>query len=973
MESARKNGSYARPTTSQYYDYNQPAASYANPTTNKKSFSARAGPEFNDALDYRTDPRHDSSQSYNAPVQANNAVQRSDSRRMREPQAALHVPKPRAPLTDDDGDTLVAYDKYGNPYDISGLQPLSAGNASKAQPSGRPQKPTVKIPTSQQSQDEPSPYSAISPRTRRGVDDLRRGSVPDRSPLQKLEVKLDDISKEEKRARMEEAEHQARQRAVGDRTGKHEDAAPISTSQRRRSSANEPSRTTNDANPISNGRRNVSAPLASGLNTHHPGRGSTEIRAKPYVPDGRTYYPEGPPEDKNISANQRFHRASEALRLQSGKPDRHYGNQGAEPSSPQVVGGAEAGLDRSDSKKYRHRLRDAGYASAAIEAGMTLDGVGKSKDERTDHHDRRRSVDQPASTDSGMGRRDSKRLQKHTTPQDYNTGNADPDRAGAGQVQLHSDRTGVRQGLKAAVRHQEPDPLPPEAVKNPRGEVPKYQVPPQTAGGQAAREQVAFSEVRPVHHGAHHEQDHRHHRLSGMFHRHHDQERRYERAPELDEWRKAGTAKLAADDLMLDEMSANASDSDRAWWERNKQSSGPNTRHASGGYDGAYEEEATSFKPPLFLKCGPLLRYTGMRRERPSKPGQSSVTDREIWRGSVMIVTLDHRSSYENVPVLRLFAQPMDLLPPPPTHFAHDADNLPSEYLDPIAGQVKVSRVGSALYVKPLEQVDGGVDLSREESEHGLFETTKSPTLGPQHVSGPDGQKRQHITIRDRSRIRGRDGEKAGKYREVKAAKLHSERGVTFWRFNLEIELGAAQARIAYRINRGPAIGFWVPGRGQSMNMMFHSCNGFSLSVDSNVFSGPDPLWRDVLNKHQSKPLHVVIGGGDQIYNDAATRDTILFKEWLQTKNPEHKYRQDFTPDMQDELETFYLDRYAMWFSQGLFSMANSQIPMVNIWDDHDIIDVSSCHTLGNFWANIIGRDTDHILTTSWPPTSSLD
>lgn len=28
-----------------------------------------------------------------------------------------------------------------------------------------------------------------------------------------------------------------------------------------------------------------------------------------------------------------------------------------------------------------------------------------------------------------------------------------------------------------------------------------------------------------------------------------------------------------------------------------------------------------------------------------------------------------------------------------------------------------------------------------------------------------------------------------------------------------------------------------------------------------------------------------------------------------------------------------------MWFSQGLFGVANAQIPMINIWDDHDIID----------------------------------
>jgi hypothetical protein len=56
-------------------------------------------------------------------------------------------------------------------------------------------------------------------------------------------------------------------------------------------------------------------------------------------------------------------------------------------------------------------------------------------------------------------------------------------------------------------------------------------------------------------------------------------------------------------------------------------------------------------------------------------------------------------------------------------------------------------------------------------------------------------------------------------------------------------------------------------------------------------------------------------------------------------KNPLHKHNAPFTPAMQDELERFYLERYAMWFSQGLFGMANAQIPMVNMWDDHDIID----------------------------------
>ena len=78
-----------------------------------------------------------------------------------------------------------------------------------------------------------------------------------------------------------------------------------------------------------------------------------------------------------------------------------------------------------------------------------------------------------------------------------------------------------------------------------------------------------------------------------------------------------------------------------------------------------------------------------------------------------------------------------------------------------------------------------------------------------------------------------------------------------------------------------------------------------------------------------------MIGGGDQIYNDAVMSQSPLFRAWLDIKNPHHKHEADFSPSMRKELETFYLERYSMWFSQGLFGMANSQIPMVNMWDDH--------------------------------------
>ena len=345
------------------------------------------------------------------------------------------------------------------------------------------------------------------------------------------------------------------------------------------------------------------------------------------------------------------------------------------------------------------------------------------------------------------------------------------------------------------------------------------------------------------------------------------------------------------------------------------------------------------FSPQLYLRCGPLLRYTGLKRERPDQPnhrGRSS--GRETWRGSVMIVTDDTQSVYKPVPTLRLFHEPMSLLPPPPQQYdGSKEEELQSEYVDPVAGLPKMTRSGGTVWVKPAEDLEVGKDVSLVENDDGLYEATRTANVPSSYGKADEFLGRHPSAISTKGKQDSLP--KVGRFRQVKGIRLHTERGATFWRFNIEVELGDKETRIAYRINQGKSTGFWVPAKGQTMNIMFHSCNGFSKSVDSNAFSGPDPLWRDVLNAHQLKPFHVMIGGGDQIYNDKVMDETEHFSAWLEIKNPHHKHEAEFSPIMQDELELFYLERYCMWFSQGLFGMANSQIPMINIWDDHDIID----------------------------------
>ncbi|KAG0159782.1 hypothetical protein PDIDSM_7307 [Penicillium digitatum] len=403
--------------------------------------------------------------------------------------------------------------------------------------------------------------------------------------------------------------------------------------------------------------------------------------------------------------------------------------------------------------------------------------------------------------------------------------------------------------------------------------------------------------------------------------------------PPIFEWRNAMPARLAAPDFDFQNFDLDRS---KAWWDgggskdRRKSRALPkNYKSPAQKLTGATEHK--NFQPNLFLRCGPLLRYTGIKRVKVD--GASGPIIKDIWRGSIMIVTKDSSSFYDTPPTLRLFSQPMDLLPPPPVEISHeDGMQLAPEYVDPTAGLMKVGRDGRPLYVKPVEDVDEQVDLSSVENDDGIYELSPSIVdYTSEGVKQPMPSNRMHAV----------DGETASLHRDIPGARLYADvaRDVTFWRFNLEVELSTVQQRIAYRINQGPALGFWVPPAGESMNIMFYSGNGFSPSADSHRVCGPDPLWRDILNEHQTRPFHVMIGGGDQIFNDSGITESTFFQEWFKIKNAAERYGASFTPEFRAELEQFYLERYASWFSQGLFSLANSQIPMVNIWNDHEIFE----------------------------------
>ncbi|KAI1434653.1 hypothetical protein GGR50DRAFT_386205 [Xylaria sp. CBS 124048] len=180
---------------------------------------------------------------------------------------------------------------------------------------------------------------------------------------------------------------------------------------------------------------------------------------------------------------------------------------------------------------------------------------------------------------------------------------------------------------------------------------------------------------------------------------------------------------------------------------------------------------------------------------------------------------------------------------------------------------------------------------------------------------------------------------------EVAGICLYSDSRATFWSFPITCTIDAAETKWAYFIpevrykntNKPRTNYFFVPAATESMRIMFHSCNGFSVGTDEEAWSGP-ALWNDVMRNHATTPFHVMIGGGDQIYNDGI-RVSGPLREWTEIGNPKKRRDYPFPEALRKACDDYYLNNYIRWFSTEPFASANGQIPQVNIWDDHDIID----------------------------------
>ncbi|KAL7005111.1 hypothetical protein EMMF5_005351 [Cystobasidiomycetes sp. EMM_F5] len=199
-----------------------------------------------------------------------------------------------------------------------------------------------------------------------------------------------------------------------------------------------------------------------------------------------------------------------------------------------------------------------------------------------------------------------------------------------------------------------------------------------------------------------------------------------------------------------------------------------------------------------------------------------------------------------------------------------------------------------------------------------------SPYVTYRYDTSPNAKNSTLVSAMQNMKTNGSNSEQSFKASGEKIWIYHSlTGGNSFWRMRLEVRLSPNGGMpVHYSLNGGREITFFVPGLHENFRWVGHSCNGFSAGVDTEAFNGPDPLWNDLLRKHAENPIHVLVGGGDQIYCDAIAREPELLP-WIDEPDDRKKMDTAVSPEIRN----------------GAFGRAIACIPMLNMLDDHDLID----------------------------------
>lgn len=180
--------------------------------------------------------------------------------------------------------------------------------------------------------------------------------------------------------------------------------------------------------------------------------------------------------------------------------------------------------------------------------------------------------------------------------------------------------------------------------------------------------------------------------------------------------------------------------------------------------------------------------------------------------------------------------------------------------------------------------------------------------------------------------------EVAGQSDEVEAQLLWAEGSYSAYCFELHLPRSAVEGTYWLQDDtiRHKVV---IPGPAEEPRSIYISCNGFSdPKVMAKHKAQQMALWSNIGVRHGQQPYHLLIAGGDQVYADSLLHDGKEFEAWAALSFDEAN-RASLTPTMAKALGGFYFDLYCKRWSDPAMASIMASVPMLAMWDDHDIID----------------------------------
>jgi hypothetical protein len=173
---------------------------------------------------------------------------------------------------------------------------------------------------------------------------------------------------------------------------------------------------------------------------------------------------------------------------------------------------------------------------------------------------------------------------------------------------------------------------------------------------------------------------------------------------------------------------------------------------------------------------------------------------------------------------------------------------------------------------------------------------------------------------------------------QEKATLLHTFGDRYVWRLEWAVTQTNKEQAIDYSINGGTDYRYTVPESNKPLRIAYGSCFGFSDLKALTKVKEKNAMWNVLLKQYKAKPYHLMMAGGDQVYADLMWETIPEMKNWSNLSIKD-RVKASFTPGMKKVVEEFYFNLYCERWTQPEFAAALSQIPQINMWDDHDIFD----------------------------------